>query len=448
MNSKNLFIFVIITIGTVLILSEVIRAQQTSVKLPKIEAPKPATLGQAPVFGFGFPRMPSAYNPTRTKDPLAVWRADQQRMAQQRAYLEELNRELAKLGALYDFPSKLGHREGTQGYLEAFDELGAMLDGKQPLDLKRAVFLVENAYFNNKGNYQDFENQIDNFADLTKQFIAQQGWDIENPMTPLMALHKMFADTVMIEGKGTEDNLIHYPISYDFEDYRGREDLTKLFVSKLLATGSGQCYSLPQLYLILAEELGGQAWLTYAPQHSYVKFKDNNNNWHNLELTNGNLASESWLMASGYVNAETIQNGMYMDTLSLKETVASKLVDLAYGYGYKYGYDPLMMKMLDKALEAHPVNPSALMLTSNYYTAQVDYIHYRMGRNDQAFTQDLKAMEALNNRNEFYAFIDQMGYQQMPSEVYETWLKSVDTYKAKQSSEQQVLKIERTLKQN
>jgi len=448
MNSKNLFIFGIITIGMVLILSEVIRAQQTSVKLPKIEAPKPATLGQPSVIGFGFPRMPSAYNPTRTNDPLAVWRADEQRMAQQRAYFEELNRELTKLGALYDFPSKLGHQEGTQGYLEAFDELGAMLDGKQKLNLKRAVFLVENAYFNNQGNYEDFENQIDNFADLTKQFITQQGWDIENPMTPLVALHKMFADTVMIEGKGTEDNLIHYPITYDAEDYRGQEDLTKLFVSKLLATGTGQCYSMPQLYLILAKELGGQAWLTYAPQHSFVKFKDAGNNWHNLELTNGHLASESFLMASGYVNAETIQTGMYMDTLSLKQTIASKLVDLAYGYGYKYGYDPIMMKMLDKALEAHPVNPSGLMLTSNYYTAQVDYIHYRMGRNDQAFTQDLRAMEALKNRNEFYNRLDQLGYQTMPPEAYEAWLKSADNYRAEQESRKQILNMERTLKKN
>ncbi len=423
-------------------------AQDIGIKLPKIKAPQPATIGQVPIVGFGFPRVPSAYSPVRTNDPLAVWRADQQRIAQQRAYLAELNRELSKLGALYDFPSKLGRREGTQGYLQAFDELGAMLDGKRPLDLKRAVFLVENAYFNNTGNYQDFENQIDNFAELTKQFIAQQGWDINDPMTPLVALHKMFADTVMIEGKGTEDNLIHYPITYDAEDYRGREDLTKLFVSKLLATGTGQCYSMPQLYLILAEELGGEAWLTYAPQHAFVKFKDANNNWHNLELTNGHLASESFLMASGYVNAETIQTGMYMDTLSMKETIASKLVDLAYGYGYKYGYDPIMMKMLDKALQTHSVNPSGLMLTANYYTAQTDYIYTRMGGNDQAFTQDIQAMEVLRKRNEFYNRLDQLGYQTMPPEAYEAWLKSADTYKAEQESRKQILNMERTLKKN
>jgi len=369
-------------------------------------------------------------------------------MAQQQAYLQELYKELEELNALYDFPSKLGHQEETQGYLEAFDELGAMLDGKLPLDLKRAVFLVENAYFNNQGNYQDFENQIDNFADLTKQFIQQQGWDMENPMTPLVALHKMFADTVMIEGQGTEDNLIHYPITYDPEDYRGIKDLTKLFVSKLLATGTGQCYSMPQLYLILAEELGGQAWLTYAPQHSFVKFKDANNNWHNLELTNGHLASESFLMASGYVNAETIQSGMYMDTLSLKETIASKLVDLAYGYGYKYGYDPIMMNMLDKALEVHPVNPSGLMLKANYYTAQTDYIYALKGRKDQAFQQDLRAMEVFHKRNEFYSRIDQLGYQTMPPEAYEAWLQSLENYKAEQESGSQILKMERTLKKN
>ncbi len=423
--------------------------QDIGIERPKLEIPKPATLGQVPIVGFTFPGMASPYNQTnRTNDALAVWRADQQRMAQQRAYLEQLNRELAELGALYDFPSKLGHREGTQSYMQAFDELSSMLDGKRQLDLKRAVFLVENAYFNNQGTYQDFEQQIHNFADLTKQFITQQGWDINDPMTPLVALHKMFADTVMIEGRGTEDNLIHYPITYDAEDYRGIEDLTKLFVSKLLATGTGQCYSMPQLYLILAEELGGQAWLTYAPQHSFIKFKDGNNNWHNLELTNGHLASESFLMASGYVNAETIQSGMYMDTLSMKETIASKLVDLAYGYGYKYGYDPIMVKMLDKALQAHPVNPSGLMLKANYYTVQTDYIYALKGRNTQAFQQDLRAMEVFHKRNEFYSRIDQLGYQTMPPEAYEAWLKSLDNYKAEQESRKQILTMERTLKKN
>lgn len=188
MNSKNLFIFGIVTIGVLLMSSEVIWAQQASVKLPEIPVPKPARLFTPPTIGFGIPTTPTPFGVSQAHDPLAVWRADQQRMAQRQAYLDELNRELAELNALYDFPSKLGHREGTQGYLEAFDELGAMLDGKRPLDLKRAVFLVENAYFNNQGDYQDFENQIENFADLTKQYIQQQGWDINNPMTPLVAL--------------------------------------------------------------------------------------------------------------------------------------------------------------------------------------------------------------------------------------------------------------------
>jgi len=415
------------------------------IELPK---PRPATLGQLPNIGSGLPAAPSPFGQSHTpsRDPLAVWRADQQ--AQRIAYFEQLNKELARLGALYDFPSRLGHQEGTTAYLQAFDELKAMLDGKHTPDLKRAVFLVENAYFNNQGSYHDFKQQVEDFADLTRRYIQQQGWDINNPMTPLVALHKMFADTVMIKGQGTEDYLVHYPITYDAEDYRGTEDLTKLFVSKVLATGTGQCYSMPQLFLMVAEELGGKAWLSYAPQHAFVKFKDRNNNWHNLELTNGNLASESWLMASGYVNAETIQSGMYMDTLSLKETIASKLVDLAYGYGYKYGYDPVMKQMLEKALDIHPVNPSGIMLMSNYYTAQVDYIYARMDRNDQAFTRDVRAMEVLQKRNQWYRRLDQLGYQDMPPEAYEAWLQSLDDYRAEQEHRKHLLTIERTLDKN
>jgi|GEM_PF-6378361 len=61
---------------------------------------------------------------------------------------------------------------------------------------------------------------------------------------------------------------------YDFVDFWGREDTRKVFVTKLLATNSGQCQSLPQLYLILAEELGTTAYLAFSPEHSYIKFQD------------------------------------------------------------------------------------------------------------------------------------------------------------------------------
>jgi len=72
MNSKNLLIFGIVTIGVFLISSEVIWAQQASVKLPKIPVPKPARLFTPPTIGFGIPATPNPFGTPQARDPLAV----------------------------------------------------------------------------------------------------------------------------------------------------------------------------------------------------------------------------------------------------------------------------------------------------------------------------------------------------------------------------------------
>ena len=80
-----------------------------------------------------------------------------------------------------------------------------------------------------------------------------------------------------------------------------------MFVQKLLVTGKGQCNSLPKLYLILAEEIGAEAHLALSPNHSYIKFPDDEGNWHNIELTNNMLTTDAFILNSGYVKAEAIQ---------------------------------------------------------------------------------------------------------------------------------------------
>lgn len=430
-------------------------AQKIGIELPKIETPKPATLGQVPIVGFqGMPGVqgmtsPFFYQGIRPANPLAVWQKDQAYIARQKAQMEELFREINNSSNIsYQFPSK-DHLIGGQAYKQAYEELRGMLDGEAPLDLKKAIFTVENAYFNNQGRFEDFDRRIKDLAQITSDYIDQQGWDRSNPVTPLLAVHKLFADTLKIDQAGAEDAIVHYPIEYDFNDFWGREELSNVFVSKVLATGSGQCYSMPQLYLLLSEELGSKAWLSFSPNHSFIKFKDENDRWFNLELTNGHLVSESWMMASGYVSIETIQNGIYMDTLSVKETIASKMVDLALGFGYKYGYDDFVIQAVDKALEHHPENIGGILTKANYYTELVKYIAQQKGNptNDE-YLADPYARSILVMRERMYNLIDNTGYKHMPADAYTDWLNSLDEHKAEQEKNEAIINPERTKNNN
>ena len=53
-----------------------------------------------------------------------------------------------------------GFGQNTEHYQKAFSELFTMLQGKKQLDLKKAVFEVENAYMDAGLNYDDFTEAI------------------------------------------------------------------------------------------------------------------------------------------------------------------------------------------------------------------------------------------------------------------------------------------------
>jgi hypothetical protein len=255
-----------------------------------------------------------------------------------------------------------------------------------------------------------------------------------------MTLHELFSDTILITQKSEYKS--HYPFLYDFEDYMGRNDWTKMFVTKLLNTRSGQCHSLPLLYCILSDELKSGATIAYSPQHTYVKFKDDKGRWCNLELTNGKITSDAWILGSGYIKSEAIKNNIYMQALTPKELIASCLFDLAQGYTIKYGFDKFSLECLNKVLEFHPNNINALMCKADYYTSLFNYLAQQYGRPTLAQLQkDTKAMQIYTKRNQLYEKIDNFGYSEMPAEAYQNWLSSVNDEKGKREHQRKTTEL-------
>jgi hypothetical protein len=245
-----------------------------------------------------------------------------------------------------------------------------------------------------------------------------------------MMLHQYFSDTIWYKSKSGK--AVHYPYMYDFEDYMGKSDWTKMFVTKLLNKRSGQCHSMPLLYCILSEEMNSGATLAFSPQHTYVKFKDDKGRWCNLELTNGKITSDAWILGSGYIKSEAIRNGVYMQPLTKKQVMASCLFDLAQGYTIKYGYDNFSLQMINKVLELDSANIHAWMFKADYYTNLFNYIAHQYGKPKLTTLQkDPKAMQIYNIRNIMYAKLDNIGYAEMPAEAYQQWLGSVNAEQQK-----------------
>ncbi len=407
-------------------------------QIPVVETPKPTTFQQA-----GTDRDKKAIH-NNLKDlqiqNRSVIRQIETNQRQTSLYqLQELYADLNQNMISYELPD-LSLLHGTEHFQSALNELKKMLKGEIPLDLKKAVFIVENAYFENKLDYKQFESSIQQAVHICQLSMAENNISSDDNFAKNLIIFNYISDTVQVKLSSHEKTLTHYPIKYDFNDYMGNDNWSNMFVSKLMATNSGQCHSMPLFYLILAQKLGTESYLAYSPNHSFVRFKSPKGNWVNAELTCGAIITDAAILESGYVKTEAIRSGIYMDTLSTHETVTTLINTLANGYTKKYGYDQFVKNCSDAVRKYYPNQLNALMLESNWQTQTTMHIAKQKGNPPiTEFVKDPKARIELDKMYQVYAQIDALGYEFMPEEIYLKWLQGLEEAKQKPENQKSLI---------
>ena len=297
----------------------------------------------------------------------------------------------------------------------AYTEIADMLDGKSSMSIKRAVFLPEWAYLDGKPDYTAYCAQIDATAAALGRFIAANG--LQHYKTGgNYALFEYFSRPYSMNG--------NKPFTYDFEDFSGSEDLTKLFVTKVMRTHSGQCRSLPMYYKVLAEAIGAEAYIAFAPQHLFIRHRDEQNpsKWVNVELTTQSLARELFYIENFGISADAIRNKVYLYPLSDRETVAYLLSELAAYYYRKFGqFDAFMLKCAEKSLAYLPQNILAQQHRCNVLNAELkNYMEAHDNIPDEyAASLDRRWLE-------YDAALRKLGWAEMPDSIYRRLLNSVE----------------------
>lgn len=331
-------------------------------------------------------------------------------------------------------PQSAAYKAKDKFYRAAFDSVNEMLSGKRPPDLKKTIFMVENAWYANKASYKEFSEKIEAKVRVIKQIIRQEKLDSTNNLALNYAIQKLFSVPVRYKAKNGTIK-VNSPFTYDFDDYEGAKDYSKQFVSKLLYTGKGQCHSMPLLYLILAQEIGAKASIAYSPHHSYIAFPDNSGNWYNFECTSGMFTSYSFIMGSGYIKAEAVKSGIYTVPAALKQLIAGQLTDLANQHHALFGMDDFQLQCAKKTLEYFPNNIMAISIVSNHQTAKTGVAIHKAGYPKIAdFNKYPGLRKEFEKRNELYSYMDNLGYAEMPDEAYAAWLKNLKKEQAKRES--------------
>lgn len=307
-------------------------------------------------------------------------------------------------------------KNNKDNYIEAFKEQLQMLNGKKSIDFKRAVFLTENAFHDCKLNYQNFCADITETGNKLKILIKQRGLE-KYKTAGNWAVFTYMTDSSKINN--------YNPYTYDFDDFMGEKDWCKMFVTKLMKTKSGNCHSLPYYYKILCEEIGAEASLALAPNHIYIKHIDEKGQWTNLELTNGGFSRDQWIIKQMAISVEAIKSGVYMTPLSPKESIAMAMFDLASAYNFEYGYDDFILEITDTALQYFPKCIPLIMMKVNYFKNKIETEKKKQNPNKLLINNNIALYKLTVNR------IDSLGYKDMPLELYEDWVKTVENEKMK-----------------
>ncbi|MBN1971237.1 MAG: hypothetical protein JW870_17860 [Candidatus Delongbacteria bacterium] len=313
-------------------------------------------------------------------------------------------------------------------YYDALHEIRLMLQDSILPDFKRAVFLTENAYLDGVLDYSKYCNLIDYYGLLIQSFAQSNPLDYQDTDYVNVALNSaifyFMADTIFL----SNDTILHYPYKYDFDDFDAQKDWSSMFVCNLIETGTGNCHSMPFMYKILADKVGAKAYLALAPYHMYIKTYSEKSGWYNTELTSAMFPVDAWISASGYIQLDAIKNGIYMDTLSNKQSIAFCLFDLAKGYEKKFGAKayPFIFDCLDLALEHYPNFVNAMIYKAELLRQSFDAHLYLNATNNFKDILHLETPKQIYNEMEkLYAQALKLGYREMPREMYNEWYLSL-----------------------
>lgn len=318
-------------------------------------------------------------------------------------------------------------------YASARLEIEGMLKGKQPPSYERAIFLIENAWYDGQLDFNEFQQTITsgtkriqaialeskigtpppsiepkNFYDALKdKNNSEKGYDGK-----LLLNYGIFR--YMTEGTvSIKDNslICHMPFIYSASDPLGSINWENTQVTNLFQNHTGNCFALVSLYKIFAERLHSDADICIAPGHVYIAHRDERGTLYNIELGSRNFPGTGTLSTLTHTTQKAIENDISLRQLNLKQSVGLCLVYLAKGYEHKFQETDadFISQCAETAIKYDSLNLNALLLKAEF--AQ------------QKIISNKKSMAQLQGDKEFIAYERQiawlykLGYREMPIEM-------------------------------
>jgi hypothetical protein len=319
---------------------------------------------------------------------------------------------------------------GTRSYTQALQALRGMLSGEKKLSLMDAYFIMESAHGESYLTQPEYKNVIQQSANFIRQWMIQHKLDVHDNTAINYAVQQFLGKPLSItsphkrtDGKTFVETSTHLPFRYDYKDFTGEKDHRNFFLTKCLATGTGQCNSMPALYLVLTEALGGMAYLAIAPQHSLVKYPDAKGNLRNFEPTSNWDITNEWYLDNMFISRQALKNKLYLSPWNNKQTIADLILQLSYGYFRKFGgADGKFINDCIETAEAYfpqHNNLSVYFTRANLYSYELVQAMRKNGINSISnISQSPETQRIFEKWQANEQVINDLGYQEQPRDMY------------------------------
>ena len=319
-------------------------------------------------------------------------------------------------------------------FYKAYDALKNMLEGKDTLSYEKAVFITENAYYDNQYNYNDFKRTIDLDVEFIKALAENTRDNYKEKYKTLKSFEqKMFefninnwtifkyiTDPIFVSVK----NRMYYKKAYSYsnEDPYGSNHWENTQVIHLLNKKEmkGNCYSLAILFKLFADRLKSDARLTITPHHIYIQNRNARGDFNNVELASKTFPGDGLIQTLTYTTRTSIMNGMAQRMINDKEAIVLNLIYLAKSYQHKYNDNTsdFLLQCADLAFKYDTLSLNALLLK-----AEVTENRLLASMKENKITKLSKARVNLQTQKLLVSYEKQLsnlyayGYREIPKDI-------------------------------
>lgn len=199
---------------------------------------------------------------------------------------------------------------------------------------------------------------VEAYSRQIDQLASKVWWLAKNTTDPEQRIRAL--NSVLFRNEG-----FHYDRR---PDARSRQDY--YFLNGILDTKQGICYTLPLLYVAIAQRLGYPIYPVAAPDHMFVRYADPAFKEQNIETTSGGkYIPDATYIKDFFVSEAGIRSGSYLKTLSYREFAGHILASNAVFHG-KNGNIQATIAYLEKAVQLAPT------FADNYDNLARSYLAY------------------------------------------------------------------------